>query len=117
MRSPSESVDSGEGTGRNARNGYRESPFTLGATNRASPFFLGPLCFFLKSNDAKVQHAATPKCIKVYRSVLNCIVTYPNVSKRIEVYRNVLNCIEVYRRLSELSVFIRTYPIYQNESD
>ena len=27
-------------------------------------------------NDAKVQRAATPKCIKVYRSVLNCIVTY-----------------------------------------
>ena len=109
MRSLSESVDSGEGTGRNARNGYRESPFTLGATNRASPFFLGPLCFFLKSNDAKVQHAATPKCIKVYRSVLNCIVTYPNVSKRIKVYRtvskriklyrNVLNCIEVYRNV------------------
>ena len=89
MRSLSESVDSGEGMGRNARNGYRESPLTLGATNRASPFFLGPLCFFLKSNDAKVQHAATPKCIKVYRSVLNCIVTYPNVLKCIEVYQTV----------------------------
>ena len=96
MRSPSESVDSGEGTGRNARNGYRESPFTLGATNRASSFFLGPLCFFLKSNDAKVQHAATPKCIKVYRSVLNCIVTYPNVSKRIKLYQTASNCIETY---------------------
>ena len=99
MRSLSESVDSGEGMGRNARNGYRESPFTLGATNRASPFFLGPLCFFLKSNDAKVQHAATPKCIKVYRSVLNCIVTYPNVSKRIKLYRTVSNCIELYRNV------------------
>ena len=47
-------------------------------------------------NDAKVQRGATPKCIKVYRSVLNCIVTYPNVSKRIKLYRNVSNCIEVY---------------------
>ena len=37
-------------------------------------------------NDAKVQHGATPRCIKVYRSVLNCIVTYPNVSKCIETY-------------------------------
>gem|GEM_PF-5587456 len=40
-------------------------------------------------NDAKVQRAATPKCIKVYRSVLNCIVTYPNVLKCIEVYQTV----------------------------
>ena len=72
-----------------------------------------PECFaasppFFKRNDAKVQRAATPKCIKVYRSVLNCIVTYPNVSKRIKLYRNVLNCIIVYRRLS-LSEFIGTY--------
>ena len=101
MRSLSESVDSGEGTGRNARNGYRESPLTLGATNRASPFFLGPLCFFLKSNDAKVQHAATPKCIKVYRNVSNCIETYPNVSKRIKVYRTVSKRIKLYRNVSK----------------
>ena len=100
MRSLSESVDSGEGTGRNARNGYRESPLTLGATNRASPFFLGPLCFFLKSNDAKVQHAATPKCIKVYRNVSKCIVTYPNVSKCIVTYPNVSKCIETYYSVS-----------------
>ncbi len=106
MRSLSESVDSGEGTGRNARNGYRESPFTLGATNRASSFFLGPLCFFLKSNDAKVQHAATPKCIKVYRSVLNCIVTYPNVSKRIKLYQTVSKRIKLYRNVSNC---IETY--------
>ena len=31
-------------------------------------------------NNAKVQRDATPECIKVYRSVLKCIVTYPNVS-------------------------------------
>ena len=31
-------------------------------------------------NDAKVPHGIPPKCIKVYRSVLKCIVTYPNVS-------------------------------------
>ena len=37
-------------------------------------------------NDAKVPHDATPKCIKVYRSVLKCIETYPNVSKCIETY-------------------------------
>ena len=60
-----------------------------------------PECFaasppFFKRNDAKVQRAATPKCIKVYRSVLKCIVTYPNVSKRIKLYRNVSNCIETY---------------------
>ena len=104
MRSLSESVDSGEGTGRNARNGYRESPLTLGATNRASSFFLGPLCFFLKSNDAKVQHAATPKCIKVYRNVLKCIVTYPNVSKCIKLYRNVSKRIKLYRNVSKCIV-------------
>ena len=43
-------------------------------------------CSFLSGSDAKVQHGATPECIKLYRSVLNCIVTYPNV----------LNCIETY---------------------
>ena len=53
-------------------------------------------CSFLSGSDAKVQRAATPKCIKVYRSVLNCIVTYPNVLKCIEVYQTVSKCIETY---------------------
>ena len=65
-------------------------------------------CSFFSGNDTKVQHGATPKCIKVYRSVLNCIVTYPNVSKRIKLYRNVSKCIKVYRRLG-LSELIRVY--------
>ena len=40
-------------------------------------------------NDAKVQHGAPPRCIKVYRSVSNCIVTYPNVLKCIKLYQSV----------------------------
>ena len=65
-----------------------------------------PECFaasppFFKRNDAKVQRGATPKCIKVYRNVLNCIVTYPNVSKRIKLYQNVSNCIETYQTVSK----------------
>ena len=46
-------------------------------------------CSFLSGSDAKVQHDAPRKCIKVYRSVLNCIVTYPNVSKCIKLYYSV----------------------------
>ena len=36
-------------------------------------------------------------CIKVYRNVLKCIVTYQSVSKRIKVYPNVSKCIKTYR--------------------
>ena len=36
-------------------------------------------------------------CIKVYRNVSKCILTYQSVSKRIKVYPNVLKCILMYR--------------------
>ena len=39
-------------------------------------------CSFLSGSDAKVQHDAPP-------NVLNCIVTYPNVSKCIKLYYSV----------------------------
>ena len=48
-------------------------------------------------------------CIKVYRNVLKCILTYRSVSKRIKVYPNVSKCIVTYRsvlkRIIHMSFF------------